>query len=108
VNVQGANIQGVQRGGKSDKATGTQNRAISQLVRDMEMTPEAFVDFLKANGRELKIPDEGDPGPAINAFLVAQSADQAGALITLLANEKDRRLADDDDIPEEPDGGYPG
>jgi len=117
VRVDGAQIEGVARGGRSERITGTQARQIIQLVKDMEWTPERFQGFVAANGGDLQIPDEGDPNPAIKAWLGTLSADKAGALITLLINEKDKPAEasetdqDQDGIPleeEDPSGGYPG
>jgi hypothetical protein len=109
VNVEGATITGVQRGGRSDRSTATQHRQITALVRDMMMSAENFIGLIRSHDMKIEInPEETDAGPAIKAWLAALSADDAGQLISWLVEEKDKDAADADDIPEEngAGGGY--
>lgn len=105
VTVQGAQIEGIARGGRSDKITATQVRQIGALVKEMEMSPELFAEYIeKASGKKVSLPDNDDPGPALKNATGALSADDAGKLISLLVERKDSEN-EEDGIPEDDGGG---
>lgn len=96
VQVDGANITGVARGGMQEKISKAQKAQIFALYKDLDLTPEGFAKAIDAYlGDNLTLPDEGDVTLALNAYLNAMSADDAGKLITSLVEEKDNRVEDE-------------
>jgi hypothetical protein len=71
-----------QRGGRSAKATGPQLNAITRLVREIGLTPEAFRALI---GKEtgLKVPEEAKIGGA-NGWMAQQAGGVAGKIIAAL------------------------
>lgn len=114
VRVEGANIEGIQRGGRSDRVTATQSRQIgsllTQLREEQGWSAEKFAEHVKATfGTALEIPENDDPGPVIAGYIRSLSADAAGKLITTLVEEKGKDDDGDDGIPEEDSTGvHPG
>jgi len=113
VKVESAKIEGVARGGMSDKMTMTQKKQIFALYKDLDLTPEGFSSRIDTIlGDNLVIPEDGDATAALNAYVNALGADDAGKLITGLIDEKDTKAADANeeaaalDEADEPTAGY--
>lgn len=100
VQVEGRQISGVQRGGRSETITRAQAQRIGQLSKDLELTPEALAERIsKYLPAKLVLPEEGDVQNILKGALATLSGDDAGSLISDLVDEKDQ-------ANEEPGGGY--
>jgi len=94
VKVDSAKIEGVQRGGRSDKMTATQKRQIFALYQKLELTPEGFAERIEQHlGDKLVFEENSDPTGVLNAYLNHVDADDAGKLLSALVEENDDRNA---------------
>jgi hypothetical protein len=95
VKIEDANIEGIQRGGRSDKMTMTQKKQIFALYKDLELTAEGFADRIDTVlGDKLVLPegaDEVETNKVMNAYINGLNAEDAGQLISGLVDEKDTR-----------------
>ncbi|HEX5016545.1 MAG TPA: ERF family protein [Actinomycetes bacterium] len=100
VRVEGREITGVRRGGKSEAITRAQMAQIGSLIKDLELTPETFVDrFLnKYLPAKLVLPEDGDVQDVIKGALAKMSGDDAGALISDLVDAKDQPVGEADAV----------
>jgi hypothetical protein len=106
VKVEGANIEGIARGGRSEVLTGAQARQIGQLVGGLKLSPEEFSGVCtEILGSGPAVPENGDPGPAAKEFLRALSADDAGKLIQGLLELKDEAEREESARNDSPYGG---
>ena len=112
VQITDAKIEGIQRGGRSDKMTMTQKKQIFALYKDLDLTPESFALRIDQYvGDKLILPESGDEAAlnkAMNDYLNRLGADDAGTLITGLVDEKDGRQKTDESDEELADIGDPG
>lgn len=89
--VEGAKIDGIARGGRSDKMTATQKRQIFAIYKDLELTAETFAEQIDAIlGDKLVMPEGGDQTTALNAYLNNLDAEDAGQLLAGLVDKKDQ------------------
>lgn len=99
-----AEIEGIVRpGGRSEKATDAQVARVGQYIRDLELTPEAFVKFVdKVLGDQLELGE--DPWVDIKHYLEGLEGPDIGKLVArfdeiLNAAEENTRGGDADDDP---------
>lgn len=103
VDIGDAEITGVKRGGRSEKATDAQVARVGQYIRDLELTPEAFVKFVdKVLGDSLEL--GSDAWGEIKGYLEGLAGADIGKLIArfdevLNAAQDDSPPARDDDEP---------
>ena len=94
VKVEGAKIEGIERGGKSTKITATQMKQMFAIYKELELTPEKFADIISESvGDKLVIEPDGDATTALNAYLKSLDADDAGTLLTALVEAKDAQAS---------------
>ena len=81
VEIGDADIEGVVRpGGRSEKATDAQVARVGQYIRDLELTPEAFVKFVdKVLGDQLELGE--DPWVDIKHYLEGLEGSDVGKLV---------------------------
>lgn len=80
VDIGNADITGVKRGGRSEKATDAQVARVGQYIRDLQLTPEAFVTFVdKVLGDSLELGD--DAWAEIKGYLEGLDGPDIGKLI---------------------------
>jgi hypothetical protein len=92
VKVEGAKIEGVARGGKSDKITEAQRTQMMTLYRELELTPRTFAGLIDIHlGEGLEIDESHDVNEQLRRYVANMTADDAGKLISGMADEKDTR-----------------
>ena len=107
VKIEGAKIEGIARGGRSQATTGAQVKQALKIYKDLELTPEKFVEIIEFQmGDKVEIPDEGDVAPVFLAYFRSIEAERMGKLISALADIKDQ--ADDDAKDQAADGADQG
>lgn len=98
----------VARGGVQDRISATQQRAIGAMYAELRekrgWTAETFITFIDETlGDALDVPDGKAASDILNAYIKSMSGEDAGKMITAMADAKDEW-----DKEEEPGGGYPG
>ena len=98
VEIGDADIEGVKRGGRSEKATDAQVARVGQYIRDLELTPDAFVQFVdRVLGDQLELGD--DPWVDIKHYLEGLDGPDIGKLVArfdeILNSAEDRTRGDD-------------
>lgn len=81
VEIGDAEITGVKRGGRSEKATDAQVARVGQYIRDLELTPKAFATFAdNVLGDALEL-SEDHPWDDVKAYLEDLSGKDIGKLV---------------------------
>jgi hypothetical protein len=83
VTVAPSTVEGAQRGGHQEKASGAQIRAISNLSNQLSLGAEGLVKVIeKVLGDKIELPaEEPKQGPTIAGYLKEQAAERAGKLV---------------------------
>lgn len=108
VEIGDADIDGIKRGGRSEKATDAQVAAVGNGIRDLGLAASAFATVVdKVLGDQLELGES--PWNDIKAYLEGLSGEDIGKLVKRLD-----AMLDEDDEPKDqagsgqPDGGYDG
>lgn len=95
--VSASNVQGIAKGGRSEKITNAQMKAIGSLYAQLReqhgWTADHMIQFIDDQmGDPLEVGEDADAADVINNYLKQLSGEDAGALITKLADAKDGKF----------------
>jgi hypothetical protein len=86
-----SNIEGVERGGRQPRGTQAQIQRIRMLARDLHIDAHGVGRVVKnVIGDDVELPEEGEAGPMMVAYLGTLKADQLGAIVSALEEAKSR------------------
>jgi hypothetical protein len=101
--IEDSHIEGIQRGGRANKATDVQIRQVRELARDLHLGPGGVADLmLEVLETGVALPAENeDQGPALLNALETLSAESIGKLIAWMAEIKrnEEQVPMDDAVP---------
>lgn len=96
VKIEGSNIEGIQRGGRSENATDVQVQRIRQMAVELKYGPEEMNGlFEQVLENPLDLPeDPADQGAAVRDYLNDMPSDDMGRLIRYMEMMTDKELAE--------------
>jgi hypothetical protein len=96
VKIESSNIEGIQRGGRSENATDVQVRRVRQMAVELKYGPEEMNGlFEQVLANPLDLPeDPADQGAAVRDYLGALPSDDMGRLIQYMEMMTDKELAE--------------